>query len=43
MMEMPVINTQYCPELTQELQQILGPDAVSLEGGEAREAETADA
>ena len=43
MMEMPVVSTQYCPELTQELQQILGPDAVSLEGGEAREAETAAA
>ncbi len=41
LMEMPVISIQYSPELTGELQQTLGPDAVSLEGGETREAETA--
>ena len=43
LMEMPVISAHYSPELTGELQQILGPDTVSLEGGEAREAETAAA
>ena len=41
MMELPVINTNYSPELTEEIQQILGPDTVSLEGGETRESETA--
>ena len=43
MMEMPTINTNYSPELTEELQQILGPDTVSLEGGETRESEPAAA
>ena len=43
MMEMPVISIQYSPELTGELQQILGPDTVSLEGGETRESEPAAA
>ena len=43
MMEMPTINTNYSPELTEELQQILGPDTVSLEGRETREPETAAA
>ena len=43
LMEMPMINTNYSPELTEELQQILGPDTVSLEGGETRESEPAAA
>ena len=43
MMEMPLVNTHYSPELTGEVQEILGPDTISLEGGEAREAETAAA
>ena len=43
MMEMPLVNTHYSPELTGEVQEILGPDTVSLEGDEAREAETAAA
>ena len=43
MMEMPMINTNYSPELTEELQQILGPDTVSLKGSETRESEPAAA
>ena len=37
MMEMPMLNTNYTRELTEELQQILGPDTVSLKGSRPRE------
>ena len=43
LMEMPMINTNYSPELTEELQQVLGPDTVSLKGNETRESEPATA
>ena len=43
LMEMPMINTNYSTELTEELQQILGPDTVSLKGSETRESEPAAA
>ena len=43
MMEMPVISIQYSPELTEELQRILGPDTVSLKGSKTRESEPAAA
>ena len=43
LMEMPMINTNYSPELTEELQQVLGPDTVSLKGSETRESEPAAA
>ena len=43
LMEMPMINTNYSTELTEELQQILGPDTVSLKGSETQEPEPAAA
>ena len=43
MMEMPTINTNYSTELTEELQQILGPDTVSLKDSKTRESEPAAA
>ena len=36
-MEIPILNTNYTPDLTEELQQILGPDTVSLRGSPPRE------
>ena len=41
MMEMPTINTNYSTELTEELQQVLGPDTVSLKGSKTQEPEPA--
>ena len=41
MMEIPMLNTNYTPDLTEELQQILGPDTVSLRGSSPRESEPA--
>ena len=38
-----MINTNYSPELTEELQQVLGTDTVSLKGSETRESEPAAA
>ena len=42
-MEMPTINTNYSTELTEELQQILGPDTVSMKDSKTRESEPAAA
>ena len=41
LMEVPMINTNYSPELTEELQQILGPDTVSMKDSKTRESEPA--
>ena len=43
MMEMPTINTNYSTELTEELQQLLGSDSVSLNGSKTQEPEPAAA
>ena len=43
LMEMPMLNTNYSTELTEELQQILGPDTVSLKGSKTQEPEPAAA
>ena len=43
MMEMPMLNTNYTRELTEELHQILGPDTVSLKDSKTRESEPAAA
>ena len=43
LMEVPMINTNYSTELTEELRQILGPETISLKGSETRESETAAA
>ena len=43
LMEMPTINTNYSTDLTEELQQVLGPDSVSLKGSKTQEPEPAAA
>ena len=41
LMELPVVSTEYCSDLDQRLQELLGPDTVSVESLESLQRERA--